>query len=165
MPALAAESDVRRRVRPWQGRRSLDPRVLGVIALGGVIGSEARYALGLAWPAPAGTWPAATFWINVSGSLFLGALVGLFGELTSAHRLVRPFLAVGVLGGFTTFSTATVQVQDLLLAGRPVLAFGYLLGSALSAVAAAAIGAAAMRVVARVLRIRRLRRVRGRSLA
>jgi fluoride exporter len=139
---------VRRPGRPWRSRRSLDPRVLSVIALGGVLGSEARYALSLLWPARDGAWPAVTFWINVSGSLVLGAVIVLFTEVTSPHRLLRPFLGVGVLGGFTTFSTATLQVQALVHAGRVAVAVGYLLGSALAALAAAAIGATVMRVAA-----------------
>jgi CrcB protein len=61
-------------------------------------------------------------------------------ELTSPHRLVRPFLGVGVLGGYTTFSTATVEVQQLALHGREALALGYLLGTVLAALVAATAG-------------------------
>ena len=138
-------------------QRAFDPRVLGVIALGGVAGSEARYALDLAWPAGDGAWPATTFWTNVVGSLLLGGLMVVVTELTSPHRLLRPFLGVGVLGGFTTFSTATIQVEELVVAGRAGVAIAYLFGTAVLALAAAAIGAGTLRAVAAGAR-----RMRGR---
>jgi fluoride exporter len=125
-----------------------DPAVLAVIAIGGVLGSEARYALSAWHPATAGQWPATVFWINVAGSFLLGALMVLLTELTSPHRLMRPFLGVGVLGGFTTFSTAMVGVQQLFLAGRPLPAVAYLLGTAAVALVAVALGALATRAVA-----------------
>jgi len=128
--------------------RTVEPAVLAVIALGGVLGAEARYALSSWHPAAAGGWPATTWWINVAGSFLLGALMVLLTELTSPHRLLRPFLGVGVLGGFTTFSTAMVDVLGLLRAGHPALALAYLLGTALAALAAVTVGAVAMRAVA-----------------
>ncbi|WP_327223513.1 CrcB family protein [Streptomyces platensis] len=58
-------------------RARLGWRVLAVVALGGLLGGTARYVLGLAIPAPAGTFPLTTSAINVSGSFLLGLLVGL----------------------------------------------------------------------------------------
>jgi fluoride exporter len=138
-------------VEPAAARRrraGADPLVLGVIALGGVLGAEARYALSLWHPAAAGSWPATTWWINVTGSFLLGVLMVLLTELTSPRRLLRPFLGVGVLGGFTTFSTAMVDVQGLLRDGRPVLAMGYLVGTVLAALAAVTAGTVVTRGVA-----------------
>jgi CrcB protein len=126
--------------------RCLDPLVLAVIAAGGVAGSEARYALGLALPHGPGGWPLATFLINVSGSFVLGALMVVLTELTSPHRLLRPFLGVGVLGGWTTFSTAMVDGVALLRADRPVLGLVSLAGTALAALLAAAAGASIARL-------------------
>jgi CrcB protein len=144
---------------PAQRRRSaVDRAVLGAIAAGGILGSEARYALGLAVPHAAGGWPTATFAINISGSLVLGALMVVLTELTSAHRLLRPFLGVGVLGGWTTFSTAMVDVQQLLRADRPLVAVAYLGGTVVAAVLAAALGAAAVRVGSSGWQRRRRRR-------
>ncbi len=57
-------------------------------------------------------------------------------ELTSPHRLARPFLGVGVLGGYTTYSTFAVDVERLVLAHRPLTALAYV------AVAVAACGTA-----------------------
>jgi fluoride exporter len=151
---------------PMSARRSrarLEPAVLGAIAAGGILGSEARYALGLALPHQAGSWPLATLLINVSGSLALAALMVVVTELTAPHRLLRPFLGVGVLGGYTTFSTAEVDVQQMLRAGRPLLAVAYLLGTVLAALVAAWAGAALARTAAAGWARRRARRARLRE--
>ncbi|MFI8004116.1 CrcB family protein [Streptomyces sp. NPDC086010] len=109
-------------------------RVLGVIAAGGAAGSAARYALTLAVPAAAGTFPWAVFAVNVAGCALIGALMVLTVELGRiTHPLVRPFLGVGVLGGFTTFSTYAVGVSDLLVRQEVATATAY---AALTAVAA-----------------------------
>jgi CrcB protein len=134
---------------PAQRRtRAHDPGRPAVIALGGVAGAEARFALERAFPAGDGAWPVTTFGINLLGSFLLGALMVLLTELlTAPHRLLRPFLGVGVLGGFTTFSTALVEVPELMRAGRPYLALLYLLGSAVGALLAAALGVLLARAV------------------
>jgi fluoride exporter len=131
---------------PVQRReRALDPALLAAVALGGVLGAEVRYALERLVDSPPDGWPWATFATNVVGSLLLGVLMGVLGRLRRPHRLARPFLGVGVLGGFTTFSTAMGDVPGLLTAGRPGLALLYLAGTALSALAAAAAGLWAVR--------------------
>lgn len=114
----------------------LDPRVLAVIGLGGGLGSIARYGLGRAWPDAGHTLPWTTLAINLSGSLLLGALIVAVTELWRPHRLIRPLLGTGVLGGYTTFSTFAVQARDLP-AGH---ALAYLLISALGGLLAAAAG-------------------------
>lgn len=145
-----------------RSRAHLGPSVLGAIAVGGVAGSEARYALDLALPHAAGGWPLATLLINVSGSLVLGAVMVVITELTSPHRLLRPFLGVGVLGGYTTFSTAMVDEQQLLHAGRPLVAVAYLLGTALAALLAAWLGATLARTAGAGWSRLRARRAAGR---
>jgi CrcB protein len=114
--------------------------VLGVIAAGGVVGAEARYGLGLLLPHAGGDWPWATLLVNVSGCLLIGVLMVVITEVVDAHRLVRPFLGVGLLGGYTTFSTATVDTLTLADAGRPLAALGYLLVTPLLAVLACGLG-------------------------
>jgi CrcB protein len=113
---------------------------VAVVAAGGVLGALARWGVGLLLPAPPGTFPWATFGINVLGSLLMGVLVVLVTEAVAAHPLVRPFLGVGVLGGFTTFSTFAVDAQTLLAGGHRATALAYLAGTVLAAVAAAALG-------------------------
>jgi len=142
------DPDVDLNVTAQRAQRTFGPAVLGVIAAGGVAGSEARYALTLWVGSPAGAWPVATWWINLTGSFLLGALMVVLTELTSPHRLLRPFLGTGVLGGYTTFSTAMVEVPELLQAGRPAVAVLYLVGTAAAALLAAALGSTAVRAAA-----------------
>src|SRR3954471_1889321 len=137
---MAVDPDVDLHVPAQRQERALDPAVLAAIALGGVLGAEARYGLGRLLDSPAAGWPWATWLFNVVGSLLLGVLMGVLGGLRRPHRLARPFLGVGLLGGFTTFSTAMVEVQQLLGAGRPGLALVYLGGTAVTALMAAAAG-------------------------
>ena len=87
--------------------------VLPVIALGGMIGASARHELELAWTASPAQWPWATFVTNASGCLLIGMLMVYVVEVGRAHPLLRPFVGVGLLGGYTTFSTYTVQTQLL----------------------------------------------------
>ena len=84
----------------------LQPGVLLAVAAGGALGSPARYALEEAFPAPAGAFPAATFAINVSGAFALGLFVIAVIERFPPSRYLRPFVATGLLGAYTTFSTS-----------------------------------------------------------
>ncbi|MHA6780070.1 fluoride efflux transporter CrcB [Pseudonocardia saturnea] len=122
---------------------------MAAVAAGGALGALARYGVGLALPAAPGAFPAATFGINVLGCLLIGVLLVVVTEVRAAHPLVRPFLATGVLGGFTTFSTYAVDAQLLLVTGHVGTAFGYLTGTLVAAVLATWAGAAVMRRVAR----------------
>jgi CrcB protein len=115
--------------------------LLAAIALGGGLGGLARYGVSLALPA---FW--STFAINVLGSFFLGVLMVIVTEVRRAHPLVRPFLGVGVLGGFTTFSTSALEFHQLL--GSP-WAPVYLVSTAVAAVVAAASGVVLTRPVCR----------------
>ncbi|MGI4978698.1 MAG: fluoride efflux transporter CrcB [Janthinobacterium lividum] len=92
-----------------------------LVALGGAVGTVARYLLSAATASLSQGVPWGTIGINVAGSF----LIGLFGTLTLAHgRLPAPeplrlFVMVGVCGGFTTFSSFSLQTLDLLRAGAP----------------------------------------------
>ena len=143
---------------PAQRRGSnWDPTVLATIAVGGIIGAEARYGMSVWLPHRVGQWPVATWLVNTSGCFLIGVLMVVITELTSPHRLVRPFLGVGILGGYTTFSTAMVHVQQLALAGRGGLALGYLAVTVLAALAATFLGAMLTRMAA-AARLQRERR-------
>ena len=128
-------------------QRAVDAALLAAIAAGGVLGAETRYAVGRLLDTPIGGWPWDTWLVNVTGSFLLGVLMAVLATVPRPHRLVRPFLGVGVLGGFTTFSTAMVEVPDLLGAGRPALALAYLAGTAVSALLATALGTWLVRAV------------------
>lgn len=99
--------------------------VLLVIAAGGALGALARYGGGQIWPTTPGSFPTTTLVINALGCLAIGVVVVLITELWSAHRLVRPFVVTGVLGGFTTFSTYSVDTERLLQTGHAGRAFLY----------------------------------------
>ncbi|MFF2397418.1 fluoride efflux transporter FluC [Nocardia sp. NPDC058114] len=99
--------------------------ILAVISLGGGIGGLARYALTQAWPAAPDGFPWAVFTINLIGSMLLGVLMVVVTEVWTAHPLVRPFLGVGVIGGFTTFSTYSNDIHTLF-GHAPVTALAYL---------------------------------------
>jgi CrcB protein len=122
---------------------------LATIAAGGVLGAEARYGVGVLLPHADGAWPWSTLLVNLSGCVLIGMLMVVITELRDAHRLVRPFLGVGVLGGYTTFSTATVETLTLLSAGRPGAAIGYMTATPLLAVLGCACGVVTTRLLAR----------------
>jgi CrcB protein len=121
-------------------------RAFAAVAAGGAVGAMARWLIGLAWPTPAGGFPFATFVINVAGCLLIGALIVVLTDI-GAHPLLRPFLATGILGGFTTFSTYAVDAQHLLAGGHVGVALGYLAGTLAAAILAAWTGQALARVV------------------
>jgi len=124
-------------------RRELTTRpatILATIAAGGMLGALARAGLQHAVPhAPTG-FPWATFAVNTSGCLLIGVLMAVLGHLDGGHPLARPFLGVGVLGGFTTFSTYAVDVQQAIAAGAPGTALAYLAATVLGALVAVALG-------------------------
>ena len=150
---LPADSDVDLQVPRQRGElRRAPAAVLAAIAAGGALGSSARYGLGVAFPAgPAGV-PWATFAVNVSGCLMIGALMVLVTQVWPARPLLRPFLGVGVLGGYTTFSTYIVEIKHLLDAGAAVTALAYLAGTLAAAVVATWLGLAVTRRLLRRFR-------------
>lgn len=138
------------RVRRWMlGGHRLD--LLGVIAAGGVLGAEARHGMGMALPHVSGSWPWSTLLVNLSGCMLIGVLMVIITELTEPHRLIRPFLGVGVLGGYTTFSTYSTEMVQLLNAGRAGPALVYLVVTPVGALTAAWAGTALTRATAELL--------------
>jgi CrcB protein len=128
-------------------RGRAEPALLATIAAGGALGTAARYALGRLFPAAAGSFPWTTFAINVSGSFLLGACMAWLLARRSDDRFLRPFLAVGVLGGYTTFSTAMADAAVLFKDGHALTAAGSLVLGVLVALAAVAAGFGAARKV------------------
>ncbi len=142
-----------------QARHSDDPSrqrsLIAAIAAGGVLGAEARYGLSLAIGSSDRQFPWSTLLVNLSGCLLIGALMVLLLELPAPHRLARPFLGVGVLGGYTTYSGFAVEVQRLLLHHRPLVALSYVGATMLGCAAAVWLSSA---VAGRLLRLARRRR-------
>lgn len=135
------------------GRRGARQRVRDVplvIAAGGALGALARYGLSVALPHGPGTFPWSTFLVNVLGCLLIGVLMIVLTEVAGRpHRLARPFIGVGILGGFTTFSTYAVDIQQLVAAGAPATALAYLAGTLVAALLAVEVGMLATRLVTR----------------
>ena len=119
---------------------SVRPDVLAVVALGGMLGATARYAIARAVPTHAGQFPWATFWTNLSGSLVLGALVVVLVARAPSGRYVRPFLATGVIGAYTTMSTYLVETALLIKDGHAVTGLLYGVGSLAAGIGLAAVG-------------------------
>lgn len=111
------------------------------------MGSVLRYLAGGLVPrhlVGSSHWPWQTFAVNIAGAFTIGVLV------VAAARLGwpswwRPLLAVGLLGGFTTFSTFSVEVVERALAGHGALAAAYAVGSLVAGVTGCALGIAVAR--------------------
>ena len=131
--------------------------VLAVIAVGGAIGTGARYGAGLLWPTAPGSFPWTTLGVNASGCLVIGIFLVALTEAWTAPAWVRPFFATGVLGGYTTFSTYCVDIERLVSGGQAGPALGYLAATVLAALAAVTAGAWATR---RLLALKTARRAR-----
>lgn len=121
--------------------------IVVAIALGGAIGGGARWLLGQALPHDPGGFPWSTFIENVSGCLLLGALLVLVTEVWAPSRYTRPFLGVGVLGGYTTFSTYAAEIHELMRAGNGPLALAYLFGTVAAGLMAAWLGMTLVRIL------------------
>ena len=105
----------------------LDPRLVALVAIGGAVGTSARYAVSTS-VAASGEWPTATFTVNIAGAFLLGALLEALlrrGAESSRGRLVRLGLGTGVLGGFTTFSALALEIERLLAGGSTGTALAY----------------------------------------
>ena len=89
--------------------------IIAAIALGGALGSVLRYLLSNAVQSFAGRqFPAGTLVVNVVGSLLIGVLYVWLLERAPAAAPVRAFWMVGVLGGFTTFSSFSMETFNLI---------------------------------------------------
>ncbi|HWU21341.1 MAG TPA: CrcB family protein [Nocardioides sp.] len=122
-----------------------DADLLPVIAAGGALGSLARWGMAQVLPASGFSW--ATFLTNVLGCALIGVLMALMVDRWAATRYLRPFLGVGILGGFTTFSTAQLDTHRLLSDGRPGLAMLYAVATLLCCLAGVWAGLTGCRTV------------------
>ncbi|MFD3583902.1 fluoride efflux transporter FluC [Streptomyces sp. NPDC058683] len=134
-------------------RARLRGGVLAAVALGGLLGGTARYALVLAFPARGTAFPWTTFAVNVSGAFVLALLLVYVFEIWPPTRYVRPFAAVGFLGAFTTFSTWMVDTDRLLGHGHYAAAALNISGSLFAGLAVTVLGLA----VGRLTSARRMR--------
>ena len=142
----------RPRVRPFL---PVDPRWLVLIFVGAALGTTARWLLEGTWPAAPDAFPWTTFWINAGGSLVLGMLleaVAESGRDKGWRRGLRLGVGTGAMGGFTTYSTFSLEAVLLLRSGHWLLATGYVLASVVTGVVAAMLGVRLVRWTTRGLR-------------
>ena len=113
-----------------------------IVMLGGALGTLARYLIGLAALPISQDLPWGTIIINILGSF----IIGFFGTMTLAHgrypvpENLRLFVMIGICGGFTTFSSFSLQTLDLLRAGAPFRAGINIVTSVVLCVLAVAVG-------------------------
>jgi len=121
-----------------------------LVAVGGALGSMARYGTGVlvgkAWTA---SFPLATMLINIAGSLAMGLFIGWLARTTPSWQAdARLFVAVGIFGGFTTFSSFSLDTISMLERGEIGQALLYVLASVIIGIGALYGGLVVMRGVA-----------------
>jgi fluoride exporter len=121
-------------------RRRARPGVLAAIAAGGALGAPARFEVTRLVHVPSGGFPWGTFLVNISGSLVLGFVLVVIVEHLPPSQFLRPFVAVGFLGTYTTYSTFMVEADLLVKDGHAATAVAYLVLSALAGFAAVWVG-------------------------
>ena len=110
--------------------------VVAGVAMGGAVGSVARYFVAqLQSPSWTG-FPYGIFLVNVSGGFIMGVLVELMALRFSVSPEVRAFLTTGIMGGYTTFSTFSLESALLIQKGAMVNATAYIVGSAILSIVA-----------------------------
>jgi len=120
-----------------------------LIGLGGAIGAMLRYAVQSSIGSLSNGFPLATLLINILGSAAMGVLVAALARSTPQFQNeIRLFVAVGLFGGFTTFSSFSLDTITMMERGDIMLAALYVLGSVALSVAGLAMGLWAVRVTA-----------------
>lgn len=110
-----------------------------LVACGGAIGAVSRYGLGQLIGQPQHLFPWATWWINIVGCVLAGMFFALSQRFPILQQEVRLLLMVGILGGFTTFSSFGLETFTLLKQGQWPIALSYALSSVLIGVCALAL--------------------------
>ncbi len=120
-----------------------------MVAMGGAIGSAARYLVGVLATRLFGiTFPWGTLIVNIAGSFMMGVLVSLLALRFSVGNEVRGFLAIGLLGGFTTFSSFALDFVYLYEKKQYLTAMGYMSVTVICSVLALFLGLAVTRSLA-----------------
>jgi len=118
-----------------------------LVGIGGALGSMARYGSGVLvgrlWTA---SFPLGTMLINIVGSLAMGLFIGFLARTTPAWQAdARLFVAVGIFGGFTTFSSFSLDTIAMIERGEVLPALVYVVGSVAIGIAALYVGLLVMR--------------------
>jgi CrcB protein len=118
------------------------------VAAGGSLGSVGRYLVSIGFGRLLGPkFPWGTLFINITGSLLIGLFAGLFAVRWNLPQAVRIFLAVGVCGGYTTFSTFSLDFFYLFERGEVVAAGAYMIASVVLSVSALIVGIQIVRLL------------------
>lgn len=123
------------------------------VAIGGALGSWLRFVVGRGWsaalgPVRAAAFPYGTLCVNVIGSVLMGVLVGWLARSANGSESTRLLLGIGVLGGFTTFSSMSLDVVTLIERGQVSSAAFYVAASLIAGFGGLFLGLLAMRSVA-----------------
>lgn len=122
--------------------------ILLAVALGGALGSLARYSVAsLVQSAASAGFPWGIFTVNITGGFIMGVLAEVAALKLSFTPETRAFLMVGVMGGYTTFSSFSLDSALLIERGAYVSAAAYIAGSAVLSVAALFAGLWIVRVL------------------
>ncbi|UVC11403.1 fluoride efflux transporter CrcB [Rhizobium sp. TH2] len=119
-----------------------------LVAVGGALGSVARYLTGLAalrWFGPGYPW--GTLSVNIVGGLAIGVFAELIARRFDGSQELRLFIITGILGGFTTFSAFSLEVSTMAERGDYLWAASYILLSIVISVAAVFAGLALVRAL------------------
>jgi CrcB protein len=120
-----------------------------LVFVGGGLGAALRHLVNLLSLRLVGTaWPYGTLFINVTGSILMGVVAGLFAWKVSLPPTLRLFIATGILGGYTTFSTFSLETALLIERGQAAQALLYVGASVVLGLAGLFAGMAAARALA-----------------
>lgn len=124
----------------------MNPGLLGAIALGGALGSVARYVTATLVVQATGTgFPWGTLTVNVIGGFLIGVIAELIASRWSVPPELRGFLITGILGGFTTFSAFSLEMVGMIERHSFASAAAYVIGSVVLSLGATFIGLWAVR--------------------
>lgn len=123
------------------------------VALGGAAGAVLRYQLGrtmtrILGPQTVSAFPWATLAVNVLGSMAMGLLAGFLARSGAGQEQWRLLLGVGLLGGFTTFSSFSLELMLLIERGQPAAALSYALVSVIAGLGGLYLGLIITRIAA-----------------
>jgi CrcB protein len=125
--------------------RRADGAVVVAVAAGGALGALARYGVELGGDVGRDGFPWPTLVVNVSGTFLLGLVYTLLADRVRPTPYLRAFLAIGLLGAYTTFSTWTVETVLLVRDGAVWMAATYAVVTAVAGIVAVLAGVAAGR--------------------
>jgi len=125
----------------------LQPGIILAVAIGGAVGSLLRYFVASAIQQPTMQFPWGIFVVNITGGFIMGVIVELSALKLQISPEVRAFLTIGILGGYTTFSTFSLDSALLIQRGAYMAAAGYIIGSTVLSITALFAGLALVRAL------------------